>query len=222
MNFKEMIMVARNILPISLFLLILGNSSIFAQQFTADLVHLKPEGAAPSKVFVSGDWIRFETTNAEQSVAVIVDLKRQTGVMEVPKLKTYSILRPEQLSPATPFFHASDPENACPAWETLVHKQGSCTKVGDEDLNGRQTVKYKGVAQNGDIGWTWVDRKLNFVIKWEGQAGVVELNNIKEGTQPAKLFEVPKDYEMTGQASKQPETAKKKAPNPGSLPKVQE
>jgi hypothetical protein len=212
-----MIMLHRHVLPIGLFLLILGNSSILAQQFSADLIHLKPEGAAPSKISVSGDKIRFETANAAQSAIVIIDMKQQTGVMELPKNKTYSMLRPAQISPSIPFFHSADPENACPAWETFVHKQGTCTKAGNEVINGRQAVKYRGIARNGDTGWAWVDRKLSFVIKWEGEAGAAELRNIKEGPQSAVLFEIPKDYERTDSPSKQPETAKKKPAKPGAV-----
>jgi hypothetical protein len=213
---EGMIMFCRHALPVSLFLLILGNSNIFAQQFSADLIRLKPEGAASAKVFVSGDKMRFETVNVPQAAIVIIDLKQQAGVMELPGNKTYTVLQPEQISPATPFFHSANPENACSTWETLVHKQGTCTKAGEEVINGRQAVKYKGIARNGDTGWAWVDRKLSFVIKWEGQAGAAELRNIKEGPQAADLFEIPKEYERTGGPSKKPEAAKKILQKPGS------
>ncbi|HYK92311.1 MAG TPA: hypothetical protein VE398_26355 [Acidobacteriota bacterium] len=194
-----------------LFLLAFGTLPALAQQFSADLVRLKPEGAAPSKVFVSGDRMRFEAGSGQHLSVIVADLKQQTGYMMLPEDKTYSMLQPGRISPTMPFFQAANPEDACAAWEKLVNKPGTCTKVGDETINGRVTVKYKGTAQNGDTGSAWVDRKLRFVIKWEGEAGASELRNIQEGPQPVMLFEIPKGYQrMDARVSRQ-ELAKKKA-----------
>ena len=101
-------------------------------------------------------------------------------------------------------FHPKDPENACGAWEKIVNKPGTCTKVGDETINGRMAVRYKGVARNGDTGSVWVDRKLSFVIKWDGKAAASELPNIQEGPQSAAMFDIAKGYEkMDSQAARQ-------------------
>ena len=40
----------------------------------------------------------------------------------------------------------------------------------------------------------WVDTKLHCVVKTDGAAGSIELRNIKEGSQPASLFEIPAGY----------------------------
>ena len=209
----------RHALLFGFFLLIFGNTTLLAQQFSADLLHLKPEGAAPAKVFVRGDRVRFETVNVRPRAVTIIDIKLQTGFMVLPEDKTYTALRREQILPAIPFFHASNPENACVEWEALVQKQASCRKAGDETINGRQTVKYKGVARNGDTGWAWVDSRLHFVIKWEGQAGAAELRNIEEGPQTASLFEIPQGFEQIGLPTNSRETAAKRKPQiPGSTP----
>ena len=208
----------RRVLLLSLLLLALGNLNALAQQFSAELVHLKPEGAAPAKVFVSGDKIRFETENAQQGFIVVVDVKQLTGFMALPENQTYSELQPQRISLAMPFFHPADPENGCAVWEEFVHKKGTCAKAGDETTNGRPTIKYKGVALNGDTGYAWVDRKLNWVIKWEGQAGAAELRNIEEGPQSASLFEVPKDYAKASRQSGQQGGSSKKPPKTGPAP----
>jgi hypothetical protein len=213
-------MLHRPVLPMALLLLIVWDISVFAQQFSADLVHVKPENAVPAKVFVRGDKIRFETVGVKQRAIVVVDLKEQSGFMALPENKTYSVLRPAQILPVMPFFHPADPENACPAWETLVHKKGICTKIGDETINGRPAVKYKGVSRGGDTGMAWVDRALNFVVKWEGQASSSELQSIKEAPLAAGMFEIPKEYERINQDSSQQSAAKKKPSQIQSAPQM--
>jgi hypothetical protein len=173
-----------------------------AQQFSADMVRLKPTGAATMKVFVSGDKMRFEAAGDQKhTAAVIMNLAQRTSTMVLPDSKNYVVSPPGHLSAAMPFFHPDDPENACAAWEKTLDKPGTCTKVGDEMLNGRNTVKYRGTADNGDTGYAWVDRDLHSVIKWEGQAGVAELRNIQEGPQAVTLFEVPEGYDQMDTAA---------------------
>jgi len=164
----------------------------FAQQFTADMVHSKPQSDVVTKVYVSGKKMRLETSSQEHSGVAIIDLEQRTSLMLVPANKTYVASRAPS---STPFFRPADADNACEAWEKLVNKPGSCTKVGEETVNGLSTVKYKGTAPNGDTGFAWVDRQLKFVTKWEGEKTAVEFQHIKEGPQEASLFVVPSDYE---------------------------
>ncbi len=184
---------------------------VFAGQFSADLVHLKPEGAVPSKVFVSGNMMRFEAGSGQHKSIIVSDLKQQTGFMIFPEDKMYTMLQPGRISPSMPFFLPMDPENACGAWEIAVNKPRTCRKVGDETVNGRAAVKYDGTARNGDTGSAWVDRELRFVIKWEGKAGAAELRNIQEGQQPVTLFEIPKGYERMDVRAPRQGSAKKNA-----------
>ncbi len=194
-------------------LLLLGCSSLpaLAQQFSADLIRLKPAGSVSSKMLVSGDKMRLEAGSGQRSLIEIVDLKQQTGYMLLPENKTYTVLQPGGISPMTPFFHPADPEDACSAWEKAVNRPGTCKKVGDETINGREAVKYTGTTQNGDTGSAWVDRKLRFVIKWEGRVSSAELHNIKEGPQSAALFEIPKEYSKADTRAPRQQSDKKKA-----------
>jgi hypothetical protein len=201
--FKEIDVRPRLTFRLTILMLLTFGFPTFAQQFSAEMVRTKPAGAPASKVSVREDKMRFEMTGAQpqQGSLVVMDLTHETGFMALPGNKTYTMLPPGRLSTSMPFFRATDSEKACPAWEKLVGKPGSCSKVGDETLNGRETVKYRGVARNGDTGYVWVDRKLNFVTKWEGDRGAVEFQNIEESPQAASMFEVPTGYEkMDSQA----------------------
>jgi hypothetical protein len=95
------------------------------------------------------------------------------------------------------FFRTGDADNACGDWlEQPANQGGSCHKVGNETVNGRNTVKYEGTNAKGETGFVWVDPKLRFPVKWQGKDGQGgELRNIQEGSQPASLFEIPAGYQ---------------------------
>jgi hypothetical protein len=66
--------------------------------------------------------------------------------------------------------------------------------MGSDSLNGRSSVKYEGVSNQGEKSHIWVDTKLRCVVKTDEAAGGFELRNIREASQPASLFEVPAGY----------------------------
>lgn len=177
--------------------LCLGACPMFSQQFSAEMVREKPEGVPTSKVAVSGEKMRFEITGKQstQNSIAIIDLKQESGFMILPDNKSYTRMAGGHLSTAMPFFRPADPENACPAWDTFVGKPGSCSKVGNATVDNREAVKYKGVARNGDNGFAYVDRKLDFVTKWESDRSVVSFKNIAEGPQASSLFMIPSGLE---------------------------
>lgn len=184
-----------------------------AQQFTADMLRLKPTSDVATKLFVSGVQVRFEATNQDHTSVVLLNLAEHTSTMLVPAAKTYYVSPQGRTPAAMPFFLPDDADNACDAFEKATSKPGTCTKVGAETIQGRIAVKYKGTAQNGETGYAWVDRQLKFVIKWEGENTSTELQNIKEGPQASNLFEVPSDYaKFDLHQAKQNSRAKKAAP----------
>lgn len=82
-------------------------------------------------------------------------------------------------------------------------KYVTCEKVGTEVVNGRSTQKWEfthtGMGKTSK-SYQWIDPKLYIAVKEENDSSVTELRNIKEGSQPADLFEVPADYhKMTSQ-----------------------
>jgi len=195
-------------------LLTFGSLPVLAQDFSAEMVRLKPANAMKAKVYAHDYKMRFEITNQQRSSVAIVDLASRTTLMIIPDNKSY--VKSPHVNASIPFFHITDVENACPAWEKSLEKPGTCTKVGNETINDRATVKYKGAATDGDTGYAWVDRNLKTVIKWEGERGAAELQNIQEGPQAAALFKVPDGYEMFDLAAAQDaarEKNKSKAPH---------
>lgn len=184
-----------------------------SQDFSADLVRQKPQNVAVTKVSVSGDKVRFAVTGQKNSSFALINVAQRTSTMVLPDAKSYVVSPPGHLSSSIPLFHIDDPENACKAWEKSMNNPGTCKKVGADTVNGREAVKYTGAMENGDTGTAWIDKKLNFAIKWEGEKGAAELQNIQEGPQEASLFEVPSDYQKLDTAAAH-KSAKKKPARP--------
>jgi hypothetical protein len=195
-------------------LLVGGSVPALAQEFNADLVRQKPTGAATTKVSVNGDKMRLEATGQTKQSYVILNLAKRTSLMALPDSKSYVVSPPGRIPASIPFFHIDDPDNACPAWEKSADQPGTCKKLGDDTINGRSTVKYAGTASDGSTVTAWIDRKLHFVIKWEGQKGAAELQNIQEGPQAASLFEIPNDYEKLDVAAARENAKKNNKPVP--------
>lgn len=172
-----------------------------SQDFSADLVRQKPQNVATTKVAVSGDKVRFEVAGPKSSSFAIINVAQRTSTMVLTDSKSYVVSPPGHLVSSIPLFHIDDPENACKAWEKSMDNPGTCKKVGDDTVNGREAVKYTGALENGDTGTAWIDRKLHFAIKWEGEKGAAELQNIQEGPQDAKLFDIPSDYQKLDTAA---------------------
>jgi hypothetical protein len=163
--------------------------------------------APPVPIHVSGEMIRFEG-GGKNSLDVIVDLANHKTMTLLPEEKLY---RAMSESRATGYFRVADAENACPDWQSKVASQIPCEKIGNDVVDGRNTVKYQSVVPNKSVEYVWVDPKLLFVIKWDNGNAGAELRNIKEGPQAADLFVIPKDYGPVLSANKKPAaTAKPK------------
>lgn len=100
----------------------------------------------------------------------------------------------------THYWRVQDVNDACPEWKKTAEQAGTyknwggCTKIGSDSLNGRSTVKYEGVSNQGEKSHIWVDTKLRCIVKTDEASGGFELRNIHEASQPASLFEVPAGY----------------------------
>ncbi len=72
--------------------------------------------------------------------------------------------------------------------------------LGDETVGGRAVKKIRiSVPEGTSVGW--FDKTTGAPVRMEGtvdgQTASIEWQNYKVGPQPAKLYEVPKDYELT-------------------------
>jgi len=178
-------------------------TAVFAQEdFSADIVRSnKGQQMSEGKIYVTKDKMRFESEGGNDRNAVaIVNFATRTNRVLMPAQKMY-IEMPGGMGPAAQrtrnFFRPADPENACSDWMKLTTKPGAeCHKVGSATVNGRNTVEDEAKASDGGAGHIWLDRKILFPVKWDDKdGGEGELRNIKEGSQPAALFEVPSDYQ---------------------------
>ena len=178
---------------------------LFAQEFSADFVDLQNRAnPTPAKIYVGKDKMRFEgKERGGRSAAMIINLATQTTDILVPERQMY-IESTQSMSPqrSFSFFRPTDIENACGDWQKLARKPGgSCHKVGNEVVNGRNAVKYEGTSADGDTGYVWIDPKLKFAVKWQGKSGGGELRNIQEGPQPNSLFAIPAGYQKMDMGS---------------------
>lgn len=177
--------------------------ALFAQEdFSADIVNNKDGGnQSHARIYVTRDKWRIEGLQAgRMNGAIITNLATRTSDVLMADRKMYMEF-PQGQGPSAQqlwsFYHARDIDNACGDWLKLPYNQGgTCRKVGSESVNGRGAVKYTGTNSRGETGSVWFDKKIAFPIKWEGEkGGSGELQNIREGSQPASLFEIPADYQ---------------------------
>ena len=195
-------------------LLLLLTVHALSQDFSADLVRQKPQNAPTTKMSVSGDKVRFEVAGQKTSSFAVINVAQRSSTMVLPDTKSYVVSPAGHLASSIPLFHIDDPGNACKSWEKSMDNPGTCKKVGEDTVNGRAAVKYTGVLENGDTGTAWIDSKLHFAIKWEGEKSGAELQNIQEGPQDAKLFEIPSDYQKLDTAAAHKSTKKMAKPMP--------
>lgn len=178
-------------------------TGLFAQQdFSADIVTSKQDKqTSPGKIYVTKDKMRFEPQGENAHMGfVIVNFATHTSQVLMPARKMYMEM-PAGQGPAAQrtreFFRPPDPDNACSDWLKAANKpEAECHKVGSAVVNGRNTVEYEAKSSDGHSGHVWLDRKIGFPVKWENEGGGGgELQNIKEGSQAASLFEIPSDYQ---------------------------
>jgi hypothetical protein len=179
-----------------------GVGSATAQQFSADMVGGPSSGreGGPSKIYVSNTKMRFEGRGRSEG-AMIVDQAAGSVVVLMPGQKMYMDMSQGAGEQTSRIFHTINPNDACPQMQEVLKRvrkeenaTWTCRRVGQETVNGRSAIKYEASSSTGERGNFWVDPQLKFLIKADGTKGGMELQNIKEGPQPASLFEIPADY----------------------------
>lgn len=169
-----------------------------AQQFSADLVSRVGKTSAPAqKIFVSDSKVRVETGDANGSI-IIADSGAGATFMVVPPQRIYIETTNATAAQMARLFHPADPEDPCTEWLKMVQERGpgaTCTRIGEDKIDGRQTIKFEGVSPEHEHGFAWIDPALHFVIKVEGAGGDgMVLRNITEGPQAPDLFVIPADF----------------------------
>jgi len=178
-------------------------AAVAQEDFCADMVDTSPAkaGTTKAKICATKDKLRIEPqgSGAEKAV-MITNLSTHTSDALMPERKMYMEFNQGQ-GPGMQYwsralFRPSDVNNACTEWLKLPNNRGgTCKNLGSETVNGRSTVKFEGTNTKGETGYAWVDKKIGFPIKWQEKNDTWELQNIKEGSQPASLFEIPAGYQ---------------------------
>jgi hypothetical protein len=193
-------------------LILLASAVAVAQEdFSADIGNLKIPSPFPTKIFVTKGRLRFQQQdrNGQPSSIMLVDLKALTSVVLIPQQHLYvKQSQPQIPGQGVAFFQPADVASACAAWQKIGELKGKCRKVGNEIVDGRDTLKYENVTADETKSYVWIDPKLRFPIKWDDPVGTRELRNIHQAPQPAELFEIPAGY-----------TKRNLAPAPGKAKK---
>jgi hypothetical protein len=180
-----------------LFILIAGSFAL-AQvpsipPFSADM---KTSGSgghdSTGKMYWGGSRIRMDMNSQGQNVSMINDMPKKTGYMIMHQQRMYMEItagNPMSQRMRAPDIKPYDPANPCASREGYT-----CKKVGTETVNGRSCDKWE-ITGPQSKQTVWIDQKLHFPIRSVSSDGnTMDLTNVKEGSQPASLFEVPAGY----------------------------
>ncbi|MFH1079863.1 MAG: DUF4412 domain-containing protein [Pseudomonadota bacterium] len=155
-------------------------------QFSADMIQ-KAGGKTNKMRYYQGDQkLRMEMKGEDgQAAASIIDLKTRRMLQLIPEEKMYMEL-PMGGDVAT-----------WAANEKPQDEYYDMKLVGTETVNGYVCDKYNLIPKKQGLekATTWISKKLGYPIKTVSTNHSMELTNIKEGTQPASLFEVPRGYQ---------------------------
>jgi hypothetical protein len=155
-------------------------------QFSADMVQNAGGKTSKMRYFQGDQKLRMEMKSDDgQSATSIIDIKARRMLQLMPEEKMYMEM------PLGGQFTA---------WATDEKTQNEyydMKPAGTETINGYLCDKYNLIPKKQGLekSTTWISRKLGYPIKTVSASHSMELTNIREGAQPASLFEVPKGYQ---------------------------
>jgi hypothetical protein len=173
-------------------------------EFSADVVNLKEPGLpAETRLHVGATKVRIEPqlpvtqghVPADVAPFIVADRHGANATAVMPQQREYLEAPPQMMQHYRQFFQTLDPQRGCEALlGAAENSDWSCHRVGDVDLDKRNTIEYEAKKPDGDVFRFWIDLKLRVPVRSETDNGGYELRNIQEGVQPANLFDVPSDY----------------------------
>jgi hypothetical protein len=175
-------------------------------QFSADMTTKHGGESTQGKIYFGSNKIRMDMNAGGRDMQMITDILKKTSYMIMPQQRMY--MEMSATGPMagargrTPDVKPVDPNNPC------ANQPGvTCKKVGTETVNGRACDKWEFTGDGKHTAW--IDQKLHIPVKTVSSDGAtMELTNIKEGAQPASLFEIPAGYQkmdMGGMMRQRPE-----------------
>ena len=182
--------------------LVCGRVSAQAQQFSADLVIMRGDGAAAApagRLRVLNGNVRIETPELPDGF-FLVDGVRSTAYFVRPAARIFMDAR--QSSRLTRIFVQVDPGDPCRQWQIMARlasaaDQGEwrCERVGEGVIGGRSASAYQSVSASGRELIGWIDTTRNFPLRIKTEDGAtITAENVRDEPQPAQLFEIPPGF----------------------------
>ncbi|MEW6107707.1 MAG: DUF4412 domain-containing protein [Nitrospirota bacterium] len=164
---------------ISLFCIV---ASSYAFEFSADTVMTSEGHKMTGKIYAKSDRFRMEVTKPEHMITIT----------RMDKKVVWNIMPSEKMYMEMPF----DPRQAP---KTEIIGEIDRKLMGSETIDGHPTKKYLITYRDGkrtDKVYQWWATDINFPVKTAdvNNHWVQEYKNIKLGSQPNSLFEVPSGY----------------------------
>jgi hypothetical protein len=178
--------------------LLCGFAAARAQQFSADLVIARQEGATAEpagKLHVLDGKVRLETPEFADGF-FLVDGATPAAYFVRPATRVFMDAR--QSSRLTRMFVPVDPDDPCRQWQAMAKLAGAadhgdwrCERAGEEMIGGRRVITFDAASTTGNELVGWIDAALKFPLQIKTQDGaVITVEDIRDEPQPAQLFEV--------------------------------
>jgi hypothetical protein len=174
-----------------------------AQQFSADLVTThadSAEAASAGKLRVFNGKVRIETPDFADGF-FLIDGASRASYFARPAQRIFMEAR--QSSRLTQMFVPVDLSDPCRQWQDMARLAGAtdrndpwrCERIGEEIIEGRRAAAYRIISTPGRDIVGWIDSGLKFPLRMRMADGAtVTAQNIQEGPQPERLFEIPPGF----------------------------
>lgn len=162
--------------------------SLFAAEFSADMVSSGNGEVFSGKMYVKGNMWKMEGIQEGEKVIMIYDFDNGKMITLMPEEKMYMEMTIAKGD-------INDPRGREGIDELATKKV-----LGKEKVNGFMCEKIEYIYHAKEIGTitVWYSEKLDYYIKTKSKEGGMELKNIKVGALSSSLFKVPKDYQKMG------------------------
>jgi hypothetical protein len=171
----------------------------FPVAFSAEQVSFGGSGDTPrseGKIYVGYGLLRFERparactevslVNPRLRIGYVFGVDQDTQVYD----KFVDVRGYQGKVGLSKYFLPVDPANPCRNYKSII----ACRAISEELVNNRAATKWEFTHALGAQSWIsyeWIDSKLWIALRRQYLDHVTELRNIREGAQPASLFEVP-------------------------------
>ncbi len=182
----------KSILTLLVFLIVSLSTSVFADEFSADVITQLPTGIMSGKLY-------FKDTNISRNemMGMVTIIKRPLVYQVFSNTKKYHVSNIDNLKEKNPMADAGD-------FKSWI-KKNNMKKVGKETIAGYKCKIYEGDIKSEKSEFTshiklWHSKKLNYPVRSEitlpAPIGKMTtyLENITVGKQKKQLFSIPPGY----------------------------